>query len=517
MASLSLSSSSTSASVSSLGSSSSSSSNGSSGDVSVQILDRSTVIPSWKDLDASDAVECYVLARKAKLKNIQTHSEEHIWIRKTALAFRYKPNRSHLYERLEKNKQAFAITLEYGPQRTGSTLASEAMPIIHNLEEEEVSWENEAKIYYSTANLSSSSWTEAYYMAHITGAVLSDVMEFIMNYPNQHSRYQPFSVIESSTERQVLRSSNSDDFVWNVMNYMSQRYVNIRPVLAPQRHSVRFHVEDPSRDITRFSSSSKVNGTYIGNLAAHFYQHFYNCATAIRTGDYSLFTPPPTSSPTNLFSSTPSTSPTISASPSSIPPYSKVTTNETNSTNSDNDFNNSSSNTTNNKTTTDTSQDDLSYQDDDTMTGKNITNSTNDEKYYRDDDHGHRSLKTITQTMIPSTSPTIYNLTTNLPTAVLKNGDAQNKAKKAMNAADKAEKAANQAKQAASSPEDSAAANAAAEAAQAAKGLYSLLSLFPFGILPSIFRSYESLNIFSFHTCRSGRCDLNGSVKSSNG
>ncbi len=508
MASRSLSSSSTSAIGSSLGSSSR---NDNAGDVFVQILDRATVIPSWKDLDASDAVECYVLARKAKLKNIQTHSEEHIWIRKTALAFRYKPSRSHFYERMEKNKQAFAITLEYGPQRTGSTLASEAMPIIHNMDEEEVSWENEAKIYYSTTNLSSSSWTEAYYMAHITGAVLSDVMEFIMNYPNQHARYQPFSVIESSTQRQVLRSSNSDDFVWNVMDYMSQRYVNIQPVLAPQRHSVRFHVEDASRDITRFSSSSKVNGTYIGNLAAHFYQHFYDCATAIRTGDYTLFTSPPTSSPTKPFTSTPSTSPTIFASPSSIPTQSKVTTNETNITN------NTDTNSTNTNTTKNQSQDDFSYQDDDTKNGKNITNSTNDEQYYDEGDHGNRTAKTTTQTMIPSTSPTVYNSTTNVPTAELKNGDAENKAKKAMNAADKAEKAANEAKQAATSPEDNAAANAAAEAAQAAKGMYSLQYLFPFEIQPLLFCSYESLNVFSFHTCRSGRCDLNGSFKSSNG
>ena len=481
MASRSLSSSSTIASGSNVGSSSSTLNKGeNAGDVSVQILDRATVIPSWKDLDASDAVECYVLARKAKLKNIQTHSDEHLWIRKTALAFRYKPSRSHFIDRLEKNKQAFAITLEYGPQRTGSTLSSEAMPIIHNMEEEEVSWENEAKIYYSNTNLSSGSWTEAYYMAHITGAVLSDVMEFILNYPNQHSRYQPFSVIESSTERQVLRSSNSDDFVWNVMDYMSQRYVNIRPVLAPQRHTVRFHVEDPSRDITKFSSSFKVNGTYIANLAAHFYQNFYDCATAIGTGDYSLFTSAPTSSPTNLFTSTPSTSPTSVASPSSIPTLSKSTTNEANSTNSDNDIYNINNTTNTTNTTKNQSQDSLSYHDDGTKNGMNITNSTNDEKYYGEGDHGNRLAATVTETIIPSTSPTIHNLNSNIPTAELKDGGAENKAKKAMNAADKAEKAANEAKEAATSPEDSAAANAAAEAAHAAKGMFSLQSLVPF-------------------------------------
>ena len=73
-----------------------------------------------------------------------------------------------------------------------------------------------AKIYYSLS-IDGQDWENAYYMAPITGAVLSKILtDYIMEYPTLHPRYQPFTVVEKKSGKPVLNSSNSEDFVWNV-------------------------------------------------------------------------------------------------------------------------------------------------------------------------------------------------------------------------------------------------------------------------------------------------------------
>jgi hypothetical protein len=170
-------------------------------------------------------------------------------------------------------------------------------------------------------------------MAPITGAVLTKVLsDYILDYVEEHPRYQPFSVLEKSG-KVVLKSSNSDDFVWNVFNALSEMYVSIKPILSPKRFSLELHVEDVKRDVQRLESSVILdNANYlneehdhkqdggqrkqnVANAAAEFYSKLFSCIDAIKTGDYSQYqiTDEPTSSPSYQPSSgrsnTPSSSP----------------------------------------------------------------------------------------------------------------------------------------------------------------------------------------------------------------
>jgi hypothetical protein len=113
-----------------------------------KILTRTTDLPSLSALDAGDIVECYALTRMAKLENSMGASSSSLIVRKSAIAFRYKPKSSSPDVH---DKEPFELTLEYGPQRTGPTQSFEAMPSVNGhyrgLAYEDgdgmyVSWEN---------------------------------------------------------------------------------------------------------------------------------------------------------------------------------------------------------------------------------------------------------------------------------------------------------------------------------------------------------------------------------------
>ena len=117
-----------------------------------KILTKNTDLPSLSALDAGDVVECYALTRMAKLENGDSSSPFNLLVRKTAIAFRYKPKSSSPDAVV---KEPFELTLEYGPQRTGSTQSFEAMPSVNghlrDLEYEDgdgmyVSWENHGEL-----------------------------------------------------------------------------------------------------------------------------------------------------------------------------------------------------------------------------------------------------------------------------------------------------------------------------------------------------------------------------------
>lgn len=307
-----------------------------------QILTHTSKLPALDILDAGDLVECYTLTRKAKLKNVlyyrsnksevfsssdnlsnsctnsnisscMKNDHRKIRVQKSAVAFRYKPKSKSLDS---VNKHPFEITLEYGPQRTGPRQSMESMPIVNghfrdNFVSEDgedgayLSWENDAKIYYDLS-ISRENWQDAHYMASITGAVLTKIMDFILDYPNRHPRYQPFMVVSKGSGAMVLKSSSSEDFVWNVFVKLAEMYVDIEPVLSPLRHGVRFFVEDELRDVEKLSSHTlleKINKDFtdkkdkkynngirnVANAAAKFYQNFYKCVSAIKSGNYSAF------------------------------------------------------------------------------------------------------------------------------------------------------------------------------------------------------------------------------------
>ena len=130
-----------------------------------EILTRSTELAQLLALDAGDVVECYALTRMAKLENSGMSGKTTLTVRKSAIGFRYKPKSSSPDA---VTKEPFALTLEYGPQRTGSTQSFEAMPSVNGhkreLEKEGeegmyLSWENHGKracIYFSWSFFTSS-------------------------------------------------------------------------------------------------------------------------------------------------------------------------------------------------------------------------------------------------------------------------------------------------------------------------------------------------------------------------
>lgn len=309
-----------------------------------QILSRSSNLSLLSLVDAGDVIECYILRRIAKLEQLPFNSPnvdyksknstrnsnamKNVSVQKTAIAFRFNPNPSS-------SDLPFQLILEYGPARTGSSQSRESIPTVNghssNSGEEDsiyLSWENDAKIYFTTS-ISQEEWIDYEYMAPITGAVLGKVMDYIYDYPIQHPRYQPFTVVTKQSERIILKSSNSDDFAWNVFEKLSDFFVNIDPILPPFRYIARLFVEDAGRDVIRLLGNkllkdseeviennsngrgrkedgdklldeSDQGGKNVANAAAIFYENFYACANAIQSGDYSAFeTAVPTLNPSN--------------------------------------------------------------------------------------------------------------------------------------------------------------------------------------------------------------------------
>jgi hypothetical protein len=162
-------------------------------------------------------------------------------------------------------------------------------------------------------------------MAPITGAVLQKILsDYIMDYPIIHPRYQPFTVVEKQSGKAILNSSNSEDFVWNIFRKLADMYVAIDPILAPKRYGIQLIVEDVQRDVVKLDSNvvmtsnganSQSGGTHerqqnVANVAAQFFDAFYSCVEAIKTGDYSTYdvTEIPTLAPST---SSPTVAPTV--------------------------------------------------------------------------------------------------------------------------------------------------------------------------------------------------------------
>ncbi len=330
-------------------------------------------------LDASDVVECYVVTRMAPLANLAVFGvgsaavgndsgkaramlddrtnitvsnlgentaasppvatpsipSGPIVIRKSALAFRYRPrvaSASHAQSSSRgrhMHEKYFELILEYGPQRAGAAKTSESIPIVRMDTDsfginsnigKYVSWENEGRVYHSTQI--SKEWTDAYYMAPISGVVFEKIIQRAVDYSSKRPRYQPFEVVSIPSGNLILRSSDSDDFVWDMFHALAELYVVIDPLLVPPRDKVQFYVADPDRtngddrdggsvrnDGKRVNPNvQKVKGPIEGSRAAVFYENFFHCVNAIKTGDYSLYVLSP--------SVAPSLSPTVSLAPS---------------------------------------------------------------------------------------------------------------------------------------------------------------------------------------------------------
>ena len=354
-----------------------------------QILSRAS-LPKLTRLDASATLECYILTRFAPLEKVPQYSNKNvkgddaspsdIVVRKSALAFRhirrssYRASASNMNQNqaLENNDDvhddddespdSFELTLEYGPQRTGSNINREAMPQVvssynnanegnsNNAEESDesyVTWENEGRIYYNTY-IGHDDWETAHYMAPISGAVLSKVLDYALEYTFvKGTRYQPFEVVqlvrregnddidndndndstngrgdfdENNAEYdEILRipSSSADDFVWSMMSALAKMYVNVKPIVVPPRRRIRLYISDEPEQVNASNEVSK--------MAARFYDHFFTCwhgrMSKVENGETGIDSLVPTVSPSiSPSESIPSGMPISIISPASLTP-----------------------------------------------------------------------------------------------------------------------------------------------------------------------------------------------------
>jgi len=472
-----------------------------------QILNRNTILPSRETLDAGDVIECYTLMRMAKLENQHSWSSRHremtdnsnstdhrvknnnIIVQKSAIAFRYKPKSTSPDAVV---KSPFELTLEYGPQRTGATQMNEAMPIVNgnfrkldgsndgNRDDMYLSWENHAKIYY-TFSIKEGDWVNAYYMGSTTGAVLDKILDYIIEYPINHPRYQPFTVKASKSGETLLKSSNSDDFVWKVFRKLAEWYVAIEPILTPPSYGLVLHVENvkkiEARDVDELNEKHSV-----ATSAAQFYQNLLSCVHAIKTGDYSGFerTPIPTISPTVNPTSTPSFIPSFSP---TAPKNPQNTTNSTIPSSHNNEYLHVVDLSADHKNQTVSQQVNNSFNDVNSNDNYNDTEEYEVKHVWKDANNGrrlskhkHKHKKTISSYTSPK-NDTSTNGISEVPSTDENNPEHGNAdiddplqgADDAMIAAEEAEKAAEKAKVAAESTDDNIAAAAAEHAAEAAK------------------------------------------------
>ena len=242
---------------------------------------------------------------------------EVVMVQKSALAFRYKPPSSQNPDS-PRAKRPFELTLEYGPQRTGADMESEAIPFVEGGSTEEegkfVSWNNEGKIYYETS-IEAVRWDSANFMAPITGAVLSKVLDHALDYTTQYPRYQPFEVYDVAQNVVVVHSSSSDDFVWGLFGRLASLNVNLRPLLIQPQRKVRLYVntsleegmlnvsksvdseqpdvngggEGDETDIVpppRNKVVQRVEAVYANKAAAEFFEELYRCGHALQTREF---------------------------------------------------------------------------------------------------------------------------------------------------------------------------------------------------------------------------------------
>lgn len=280
-------------------------------------------------------MECYSVTRLAKLKLFlgpstankdvnaknstdfganKNEESSFITVRKHALAFRYKPRLSGNVSssQYSSKKPPFELTLEYGPSRTGHDMDSEAMPVVLNsnnvgnggasITDKYVTWENEGKVYFEKT-ITPQRWDTADYIAPITGAVLSKILDHVLEYSYLNPRYQPFEVFDQSRQITLVRSSSSEDFVWAMYTKMAMYYVDIRPILTPKRTKVRLYVDSkddvqpvkvgkPTVDYDSNPNSYENNidmSANVGREAVEFTENIYSCVSKILNSDYELF------------------------------------------------------------------------------------------------------------------------------------------------------------------------------------------------------------------------------------
>jgi hypothetical protein len=433
---------------------------------SPRVLSQNIIPTITKGLDASDVLECYALVRTVPLHGMANAT---LHIQKAALGFRYRPAGGKGTPMI---KKPIEITLEYGPQRVGTMLAHDAMPLVQVEETSAfISWDNVGRVYYTT-NIVSENYLSSYYMGSMTGTVLGKMLGKAVEYSENRRRYQPFAVYSGENEK-MLRSSSSQDFTSYIWKELASLGVEIEPILSPPIYEARLWASSVDKIIPEGQ---------VANDAALFYSKLYQCLTAIATNDYTGFMP--------------TAQPSISASPTFSPNESNssnaTATSESNSTESNNgeDLKPQEDITQNDDDDAETGGDDDTdrrYQvrrrlEDEEKTTDDVDDYVGDDYVddaYIDGDFYQNDLNSEADesgaddigvhSEIPTNTPSFSPAPTTSMEPSLEQGNADGDAEMAEQAADEAIKAADEAKNAAETEEENKAADAAQAAADAAK------------------------------------------------
>jgi hypothetical protein len=235
-------------------------------DENAQVLTASDVVRISAGFDAADALEIYVLQRRAVLHG-----------------FAFPIGKSALGIRSRKNTKKLEVTLEYGPLRLGEGSEESAPNIVHqdgvNASSSYATWDNEARIYYTLA-IHPAHYKTATYLASMTGAVLRNLLTTAAAYPSgSRRRYQPFAVYRQG--QLALKSSSDVDFVDAIWQHLVDVGVELRPLILPARYEIRLLASDIAR--------VQVPRDVKANAIAAFYTNLYNCLGAIATANYTLY------------------------------------------------------------------------------------------------------------------------------------------------------------------------------------------------------------------------------------
>jgi hypothetical protein len=290
-----------------------------------QILTRSALQRLSSDLDAGDVLECYLLSRSTPLHGLVNST---ITVTKQALGLRYRP-RADTTGGVYAEKDPLELTLEYGPMRAGATLSHESIPRVVRETELSgetayVSWENEGKVYYTTAI--SSGYLTANYLASLTGAVLNDLLLTAVEYAEQHRRYQPFAVYQK--EHLLLRSSSDTDFINSLWKHLANVGVELAPVIQPVQWELRLQAD--SVDKVQVATVQQAAHFVSLSAVADFYSQLYQCLEAVATSNYSFYDAPEPSVTNNTdeTSMVPSTMPSLAPSLEQPPTQTAANNNE---------------------------------------------------------------------------------------------------------------------------------------------------------------------------------------------
>ena len=378
------------------------------------VLTRSVIPTLVTHLDASDVLECYYLTRQTVLSG--SGGLNNITITKAAIGLRQKnlPQQTAASSSRREKRLPLQLTLEYGPSKDvtsqipttgggdsegsngnennnnvgggGGGVVAESIPRViwdeftvpgggdeddpNNEQQQQqripvtVTWENEGRVYFTTDPIGQGPYTTANYLASVSGAVLSHLLQSAVDYTTTHARfrrYQPFALYQTTVPsnkqpqqpsndktttpppqlKEVLHSSSDVDFILYLYDSLATLGVSLEPILLPQHTQMRLHVaaesseeendskddkpKDSQQQQQQQSQQKSLEFVQVGkDVSAHdvaeFYAKLTSCMQALITADTSMYAKKQPNQAKNNTNSTKTTSNITSAPSTNEPP-----------------------------------------------------------------------------------------------------------------------------------------------------------------------------------------------------